>query len=84
MDRQIDELRRLLKHQSASQEQDSRQPRFAMEADGPANMKTRERTEGVATAVKAMFGDSFSARRIEPSPKTTSASFGMKAEPPEG
>ena len=66
----------------ASLEQDARQPRLAMEADGPANTKTRERTEGATTTVQAMHGDSFSARRVDPSPKTTSTSFGMKAEPP--
>ena len=32
-------------------EQDARQPRLAMEADGPADRKTRERTEGTAKAV---------------------------------
>ena len=84
LDRQIDELRRLLKQQSASQEQDAWQPRLATETDGPANTKTRERTEGVATAVRVVHGDTFSARKVEPSPKTTSTSFGMKAEPPEG
>ena len=44
-----------------SLEHDARQPRLAMEADGPADTKTRERTEGAATAVQAMHGDSFSA-----------------------
>ena len=63
-------------------EQDARQPRFTMEVDGPANTKTRERTEGAATAVQAMRGDSFSARRVEPGPNTNSTSFGVKAEPP--
>ena len=66
----------------ASLEQDARQPRLAMEADGPANTKTRERTEGAATTVHAMHGNSFSAHRADPSPKTTLSSFGMKAEPP--
>ena len=42
-------------------EQAARQPRLAMEADGPANMKFRERTEGAATTVQAMHGDSCSA-----------------------
>ena len=65
----------------ASLEQDARQPRLAMEAEGPANSKTRKRTEGTASAVQAMHGDSFSARRVDPGPKTTSTSFGMKAEP---
>ena len=30
----------------------------------------------------AMHGDNFSARQVEPGPKTTSTRFGMKAEPP--
>ena len=52
-------------------------------ADGPANTKTRERTEGAATALQAMHGDSFSAYRVEPGPNTNSTSFGVKAEPPD-
>ena len=52
-----------------------------MEADGPANTKTRERTEDAATAVLRARGDSFSACRVDPGPKT-STSFGVKAEPP--
>ena len=52
-----------------------------MEADGPANTRTRERTEGAATAEQEMRGDSFSARRVEPGPRTLT-SFGVKAEPP--
>ena len=65
----------------ASLEHDARQPRLAMEADEPANTKTRERTEGAATAVQAMHGDSFSARRVDPGPKINSTSFDMKVEP---
>ena len=53
-----------------------------MEADEPANTKTRKRTEGAATAVQAMRGDSFSVRRVEPGPNTNSIIFGVKAEPP--
>ena len=34
-----------------SLEHGARQPRIAIEADGPTNAKTRERTEGAATAV---------------------------------
>ena len=67
----------------ASQEQEARQSRLVMEADGPANTKTRERTEGAAIAVQAMHGDSFSACRVDPGPKTNSTSFGMMAEPPD-
>ena len=62
-------------------EHGARQPRLVMDADGPANTKTRERTEGAATAVQAMRGDGFSACLIEPSINTNSTSFGVKAEP---
>ena len=78
-----DELKvmmRLLEQYLASQEQDARQPRPAMEADRIASTKTRELTDGVATAVQAMHEDSFSACRFDPGPKT-STSFGVKAEP---
>ena len=81
-DRKMDEITRLLKQHLASLEQDARQPRLAMEADGPADMKTRERTEGAATAVQAMHGNNFSASRVDLAPKTTSTSFGVKADPP--
>ena len=81
-DRKMDEIRRLLEQHLANLEQDARQPRLAMEADGPADTKPRERTEGAAKAVQAMHVDSFSASRIDPGPKTTSTSFGGKVEPP--
>ena len=51
-----------------SLEQDFRQPRLTMEADVPADTKTRERTDGAATAVQAMRGDSFSANRVQVGP----------------
>ena len=44
--------------------------------------KTRERTEGAATAEQAMRGDCFSARRVEPGPTTNSTSLGVKADSP--
>ena len=81
--RKLDEISdetRIMEQHAASLEQDARQPRLAMEADGPANTKTRKRTESAATAVQAMR--SFSARRVEPGPKT-STNFGMKAKPPD-
>ena len=53
-----------------------------MEADRPANTKNRERTEGAAPAGQTMRRDSFSARRVEPGPKTNSTRVGMVAEPP--
>ena len=52
-------------------QQDARQPRLALEADGQVDNKTRERTEDAATAVQAMHGDSCSANRVDPGPKTT-------------
>ena len=63
-------------------EHGARQPRLAMEADGQADTETRERTEGAATAVQAMRGNCFSARRVEPAPTTNSTRFGVKAGPP--
>ena len=54
----LKELMIRLEQHLTSLELDTRQPRLAMEADGPANTKTRERTEGAATAVQAMHGDS--------------------------
>ena len=54
-----------------------------MEADGSANTKTQERTEGAAKAVQAMRGDSFTAeQKIQDGPKT-SITFGVEAEPPD-
>ena len=78
--RRIEVITRLLEQHLASQERDARQPRLAMDADGPANAKTRERTEGAATAVQAVHGDSFSVCRVDPGPKINSTSFGMMAE----
>ena len=78
----LKELMRRLEQHSLSQEQDARQPRLTMEADGQANTKTRECRKGAATAVQAMLGDGFFARRVEPSPNTNSTSFGVKAKPP--
>ena len=73
---------RAMDQREAGLEKNACQPRLAMEADGPANTKTRERTEGAATAVQAMHGDSLSACRVDPGPMTNSTSFGMMAEPP--
>ena len=53
-----------------------------MEAGGPANTKTQERTEGAATAVQAMRGDSCTtAQRVQDGPMTNSTCFGMMTEP---
>ena len=78
----MDEITRLLEQHLPSLEQEARQPRLAMEADEPADTKTRERTQGAAKVVQAMHGDSFSASRIDSGPKNNSTSFGVKAEPP--
>ena len=58
-----DDLRRINQHLT-SLEQEDRQPRLAKEADVKAGKKTRERTEGVATAVQAKHGDTRSAKRV--------------------
>ena len=82
-DRKLDELAeemRATEQCLAGQEQDGRQPRLAMEADGPSNTKTRERTDGAAKVVQAMHGDSFSANRVDPDPMC-SRRFDVKAEP---
>ena len=52
MDEISDEMRRMDQHVT-SLEHGARQPRHTMEAGGSANPKTRERTEGAATAVQA-------------------------------
>ena len=52
-----------------------------MEADVSADEKTRKGTKGAATAVQAMHGNSFSAKRVQDGPKS-STTFGVKAEPP--
>ena len=81
--KRLDRISRLLEQLSECLEHEARQPRLAMEADGPADTtKTRERTEGAATAVQAMRGGGFSARRVEPGPNANLTSFGVKAEPP--
>ena len=72
----------LLEKRLTRLEHGARQPRLAMEADGPADTKTREHTEGATTAVQAMRGDGCSARRVQPGPNTNSTSFGVKAKPP--
>ena len=66
----------------AGLEQDARQPRLAMEADGPANTKTSERTEDTATAVQAMRGDSCSADRVYLDPMCSTSSGDDCTGPP--
>ena len=78
----FEEQTELLEKRLTCLEHGARQPRLVMEADGSADTKTRERTEGAATAVQVMRGDGFSAHRVEPGPNTNSTSFGVKAEPP--
>ena len=81
LDEISDEMRKADQH-VIRLEHRARQPRLAMEPDRHADTKTRERTEGAATAVQAMRGDCLSARRVEPGPNTNSTSFGMTAGPP--
>ena len=78
---------RVTSQREASLEHDARQPRFAMEAYRPADTKTRdtktcELTEGAATVVQAMHGDSYTAPKVQDEPKI-STGFGVKAEPPD-
>ena len=77
-----EDLRRI-DQRLANLEQDARQPRLAMEADVPVDKKTRERTKGAATAVQAKHGDSCSANRVDPDPKS-STSFGDDSIGPSG
>ena len=79
LDKFKDDIMELFDQFAARLEKDARQPRLAMEVDGPANTKTRE---GAATAVQAMRGDGVSACRVEPGPNANSTSFGVMAEPP--
>ena len=64
----------------ASLAHDARQPCLAMEADGRADTKIRERTEGAAEAVQAVHGDRASANRVDPDPMC-STSFGVISHP---
>ena len=63
-------------------EHDARQPRLAMEVDGQADTKTRERTGGAVTAVQAMHGDSCSANRVDPDPMCSTSSGDDCTGPP--
>ena len=72
---------RSMRQRVARLEPDAWQQRLAMVANGHANTKTPERTEGAATAVKTMHGDSCTARSVHDGPKTSTC-FGVKAEPP--
>ena len=83
--RKLDEISnemRVMDQHVTSLEQDARQQRFAMETDGPANTKTRERTEGAATAVQAMRGDSCSADLVDPDPMCSTNSGDDCTGPP--
>ena len=82
MDTISDEMRMMDQHVT-SLEHGARQPRLAMEADGPANTKTRERTKGATTAVQAMHRDSCTTAQNVQDGLKTSISFGVMAEPPD-
>ena len=84
-EKKLDEIRKMTRgtsHLLPSVEQDARQPRLAMEADGPANTKTRERTEGDAAAVQAIRGDRCSADRVDPDPTCSTSSGDDCTGPP--
>ena len=73
IDRLDDKMREKDQHLTRL-EHGARQPRLAVEADGQASTRTRERTEGAATAAQAMRGDCYSARQVEPGPTNSTSS----------
>ena len=75
------EALRRIDQRLAGLKQDAREPHLAMEADVPADKKTRERTEGAAAGFQAKHGDSCYAKRVQADPKS-STSFGVKTESP--
>ena len=79
----FEEQTELLEKRLTRLEHGARQPRLTMEADGPANAKTHERTEGTATTVQAMRGDSYTTEQTVQDGLKTSITFGMEAEPPD-
>ena len=81
LDKLLEEMRET-KQRVASLEHDARQRRLAIEADVPADDKTRERTEGAAKAVQAMHGDSFSANRVDPDSESHTSFGGDSTGPP--
>ena len=84
--RNLDEISdetRVMDQHVTSLEHGARQPRLAMEADGQANTKTQERTEGAAAVLQAVRGDSCTTeQKVQDGPKT-SITFVMEAEPPD-
>ena len=79
---EIMKMARGISQRVTSLEQVARQPRLAMVADGQADTKTRERTEGAATAVQVMYGDSCSADRVDPDPMCSTSSGDDCTGPP--
>ena len=66
----------------ASLEHDAWQPRLPMKADEQVDTKTRERTEGTATTVQAMHGDSCFANRVDPNPMYSTSVGDDRTGPP--
>ena len=65
-EKNLDEIMKMTRETSqreASLEHEARQPRLAMEADGPADTKTRKCTEGAAPTLQAVHGDSCTAQK---------------------
>ena len=81
LDEILDEMRKMDEHVTRL-EHGARQPRLDMKADRPTNTKTRERTEGAAKLVQAMYGDSYTAaQKVQDGPEIL-ISFGVKAKLP--
>ena len=53
----------------------------AVDADGPADTKTRQHTEDAAKAVQAKHGDSCTAQRVQDGPRISTC-FGVMVGPP--
>ena len=82
LDEIVMKMTRGTRQRAANLEHDVWQPRRAMEAVGPANTKIRERTEGAATAVHAMRGDSCFADWVDSDPICSTSSSDDCTVPP--
>ena len=66
-EKRLERIARLLEQLSECLEHGARQPRLAMEADGQASTKTRERTEGAQQQYKQCVGITFLHAGLNPS-----------------
>ena len=77
----LEEQTKMLEKRLTRLEPGARQPLVAMEADGHANTKTQKRTEGAATAVQAMSGDSCTTeKKVQDGPKSRTSRFFLQGK----